>query len=333
MITRYQVPVSLIRHCCVPVFYVVRSANTMRGCQAGPGCEKCALCWGDILIPSKTKWMRTRDFFRSKSPRIQKIIKTFNKKLKNVSCEYDRVNGWDSTLQAAWYIRHVRIIWFLWTKRTIWLLILSFTQNIVRACSMFYPQQLFTGGHINQDPPYTQKPIYCTFFANHIWSLLLCSPVNINTYLYSQYYFQCNSGLWSTPYVENGISLWTEPGYGKLSSSLPFLEPSFGAGWESGTACVGVHHTPLGRLSMVDISTAVGIVSVPNKLDVGNVSPRASRKRTVPYWHPLGCLAIGLGKIAPGGVVDIHHRIPGTVKRSRPGAWRPSTNAPPPSPV
>ena len=34
-----------------------------------------------------------------------------------------------------------------------------------------------TGGQINQDPPYTQKPIYYTFFANHIWSLLLCSPV------------------------------------------------------------------------------------------------------------------------------------------------------------
>ena len=39
-------------------------------------------------------------------------------KLKNVSCEYDRGNGWNSTLQAAWYIRHVCIIWFLWTKRT-----------------------------------------------------------------------------------------------------------------------------------------------------------------------------------------------------------------------
>ena len=65
----------------------------------------------------------------------------FNKKLKNVSCEYDRLNGWNSTLQAAWYIRHVRIIWILWTKRTTWLLILSFTQNIVFACSMFYPYE------------------------------------------------------------------------------------------------------------------------------------------------------------------------------------------------
>ena len=43
------------------------------------------------------------------------------KKLKNVSCEYNGLNGWNSTLQAAWYIRRVRIIWFLWTKPTIWL--------------------------------------------------------------------------------------------------------------------------------------------------------------------------------------------------------------------
>ena len=35
------------------------------------------------------------------------------------------LNGWNSTLQAAWYIRHVRVIWFLWTKPTICLLILS----------------------------------------------------------------------------------------------------------------------------------------------------------------------------------------------------------------
>ena len=39
----------------------------------------------------------------------------------------------------------VRIIRFLWTKRTIWLSILSFTQNIVRACSMFYPHERYRG--------------------------------------------------------------------------------------------------------------------------------------------------------------------------------------------
>ena len=35
-------------------------------------------------------------------------IAFFTKKMKNVSCEEDRLNGWNSTLQAAWYIRHVR---------------------------------------------------------------------------------------------------------------------------------------------------------------------------------------------------------------------------------
>ena len=30
------------------------------------------------------------------------------KKMKNVSCEYDWLNGWNSTLQATWYIRHAR---------------------------------------------------------------------------------------------------------------------------------------------------------------------------------------------------------------------------------
>ena len=56
-------------------------------------------------------------------------IYVFYEKLKNVSCEYNRLNGWNSTLQAAWYIRCVRIIWFLWTKPTIWLLIPSFTKT------------------------------------------------------------------------------------------------------------------------------------------------------------------------------------------------------------
>ena len=55
-----------------------------------------------------------------------------------------------------------------------------------------------------------------------------------------------------------------------------------------------VHHTPLGRFSMVDISM-VGIVSVPKRIGVGNVSPRAFRRRVVRYWNrawktaPRGC--------------------------------------------
>ena len=60
------------------------------------------------------------------------------------------------------------------------------------------------------------------------------------------------------------------------------------------TVCI-TFHTPLGRFSMLDIST-VGIVSVPKKVGVGNVSPRAFRRRIVRYWHTLGCRAIELGK-------------------------------------
>ena len=54
------------------------------------------------------------------------------KKFKNVSCEYNRLDGWNPTMQAAWYINRGRIIWFLWFKHPIWLLILSFTQNVIK---------------------------------------------------------------------------------------------------------------------------------------------------------------------------------------------------------
>ena len=66
----------------------------------------------------------------SKKSRIFLDTHIFYKKLRNVSCEYHRWNGWNSTLQSTWYIRHVRTICFLWTKPTVWLLILSFTQII-----------------------------------------------------------------------------------------------------------------------------------------------------------------------------------------------------------
>ena len=129
----------------------------------------------------------------------------FYKKLKNVSCEYDRLNGWNSPLQAAWYIRHVRIIWFLWTKPTMWL-ILSFTRNIVRACSMFYhlmkdigrwlPWMLpgstgrfsvtilrtdtITGVNINQDLTWCVKTGVYMGFSVHRGSWLLRPPVIYN---------------------------------------------------------------------------------------------------------------------------------------------------------
>ena len=39
------------------------------------------------------------------------------------------------------------------------------------------------------------------------------------------------------------------------------------------------------------------------RVGVGNVSPRAFRRRFVRCWHPLGCRAIELGKPRKGGVV------------------------------
>ena len=72
-------------------------------------------------------------------------------------CEWLILNS-----QAAWYIRHVCIIRFLWTKRTIWLLILSFTQNIVRACSMLYPYEGY-----RSVTPLDAARVNRTIFYNH----------------------------------------------------------------------------------------------------------------------------------------------------------------------
>ena len=103
----------------------------------------------------------------------------FYRKLKNVSCEYGRSNGWNSTLQAAWYIRHVRIIWFLWTKRTKWLLILSFTQNIVRTCSMFYPYEGY-----RLVTPLDAARVNRTIFHNHSvhWYYIILILRGISSY-------------------------------------------------------------------------------------------------------------------------------------------------------
>ena len=49
----------------------------------------------------------------------------FYQKLKNVSCEYDRLNGWNSTLQAAWYIRHVRWTCLFYVSFITWCFILK----------------------------------------------------------------------------------------------------------------------------------------------------------------------------------------------------------------
>ena len=95
-----------------------------------------------VTVPGILKTIpRVKDALKKSMCVFKAGTTVFYKKLKNVSCEYDRLNGWNSTLQAAWYIRHVRIICFFLTKPTMWLLLLSFTQKIVPACSMFYPYE------------------------------------------------------------------------------------------------------------------------------------------------------------------------------------------------
>ena len=64
----------------------------------------------------------------------------------------------------------------------------------------------------------------------------------------------------------------------------------------------GVYHPPLGRFSMVDIST-VGIVSVPKRSALKSSRRELSEYVSfgigsvlVRYWHPLGCRAVEFGK-------------------------------------
>ena len=75
--------------------------------------------------------------------------------LKNVSCDYDRLNGWNSTLQTEWYIRHV--CWscifyisfmtrFLWTELTMWLIILRSTQFRIKKWRRSFAQNILIAG-------------------------------------------------------------------------------------------------------------------------------------------------------------------------------------------
>ena len=116
-------------------------------------------------------WRYYVSFRRKKNPMTLRAV--FHEKLEHISCEYGRLNGWNSTLQAAWYIRHVRwacllyvsfIIWCLWTKSTIWSLILNFTilRKLVRACSLFDPHEGY-----RSVTPLDAARVNRTIFHNH----------------------------------------------------------------------------------------------------------------------------------------------------------------------
>ena len=126
-----------------------------RNCQYVPG-------YSNLHVKTEPKmhsfWVGNPRYFKQQHTANKHGYPYFIKKLKNVSCECDRVNGWNSTLQAAWYIRHVRIIWFcgLYVRYD------SFTQNIVRACSMFYPYEGY-----RSVTPLDAARVNGTIFHNH----------------------------------------------------------------------------------------------------------------------------------------------------------------------
>ena len=60
---------------------------------------------------------------------------------------------------------------------------------------------LFTGNHINQDPPCTQKPIYTPIFTHHMRSWLICTPVNINSTAVSLFVYSLVGGGTHDTYV------------------------------------------------------------------------------------------------------------------------------------
>ena len=119
------------------VWYV--HTRTLYEAKQGCGVVSCTIfscwgaCWSKVLVLIYHMYVREDCYFwffieifhffsryLVVGSRHDFFFVFFIKKLKNVSCEYNRLNGWNSTLQAAWYIRRVRIIWFLWTKPTTW---------------------------------------------------------------------------------------------------------------------------------------------------------------------------------------------------------------------
>ena len=59
---------------------------------------------------------------------------------------------------------------------------------------------------------------------------------------------------------------------------------------------------------MLDIST-VGKSVDATKVGVGNISPRALRRRTGWYWHPLGCRAVELKNRTRGVIYTVLYGI------------------------
>ena len=92
-----------------------------------------------VRVPGTHVLRSTNFFFKTYTPRSI-LLKVEKRQLWVRPIEWLKLNF------ASCVVHQTRShskyqVWFSWTKRTIWLLILSFTQNIVRPCSMFYPYE------------------------------------------------------------------------------------------------------------------------------------------------------------------------------------------------
>ena len=158
-----------------------------------------------------------------------------------------------------------------------------------------------TGSHSNQDPWCTQKPIYTAIFSHHIRSWLLCTPVNNRSYcifsVMRRYaravlllYYRDPSGqpcARELCHTDPARPTWSIDGTDGINLGCICLEKSRSRKRVFGLSHVcGVCDRPLGRFPMVDISTVGNSVGA-NKVGVGNVSPRAFRRRT--------CTSLGIG--------------------------------------
>ena len=109
------------------------------------------------------------------------------------------MGGWNSTLQAAWYVRHAHwarlcyvpfVIWCLWITSTIWLLTLSCTSFMVLPGSTgrFYKDDVVHdhsshGYYITRMEGGLRYAWYCCYMLNRIQQNWAKTPIHIIRYL------------------------------------------------------------------------------------------------------------------------------------------------------
>ena len=85
-----------------------RAKDTRRGARPTSSSRRCLELSMSENLAEQLKiptWNKQMERVPSMRPFRTRSLFRFYKKVKNVRCEYDRLDSWNSTLQAAWYIR------------------------------------------------------------------------------------------------------------------------------------------------------------------------------------------------------------------------------------